>query len=371
MRRASLWLLLLAGWLSLSVLACSSAPTCCDVTATVSCAGCCGNTTSLSLTNSNISSLPADVFARLSSLQMLDLSRNNLATLPSGLFSNNGALEHINLYANQLSELPTDIFSSLGNVQFINLGTNQLSDLPTNIFSSLGNVQSINLGQNLLREITAHLFEGTPRLDVLSLCFNPLQTVPADLFRHIGNISSLCISTEGSTLPDNFFSPLWNLTVLALGDGGLEYLAPDLVWSNTNLQAFELFNNPVSSLPAGLLDYASALTVAWIVGNNLSALPGGFFDNNGQLKSIELSENPFTPSGLPSDLFSKLSNLAEFFLRNTTLSSLPFGLLSPTRNAALNEISLENNALMPAICRTTFDSLAAIPAQCIAKPPRA
>ena len=345
MWRAFFCSLLLAGWLPLSVLACSSAPTCCDVAATVTCVGCCANTTSISLANSNITSLSADVFAQLASLQTLDLSSNNLTTVPSGLFSNNGALEHIDFSVNQLAALPTDLFSSLGNAQYI------------------------NLGQNLLREITADHFAGTPRLEYLSLFQCPLGAVPADLYRHIGNVSLVAITTLAPTLPDKLFSQLQNLTVLAIGYSNLEYVAPDLVKDNANLQIFELGLIPaLSSLPAGLLYFNTALTAAYLGYLNITSLPRGFFDLNKKLTQIDLSGNPFAPSGLPSDLFSELPAFSEFFLRNTTLPTLPYGLLSPTRNSALNEISLNSNSEMPAICRTTFDSVASIPAICIAKP---
>jgi Leucine-rich repeat (LRR) protein len=64
--------------------------------------------TSLNIAGNGFSTLPADLFASLSSLEVLDVSHNSLSSLPDGIANCTG-LRVLTLMANILTALPRGI----------------------------------------------------------------------------------------------------------------------------------------------------------------------------------------------------------------------------------------------------------------------
>src|SRR5690606_11198781 len=95
-----------------------------------------GNVIYLSIANSNISVLPAEI-GYLTSLIKLELAYNQLTSLPTSI-GNLTSLSELNLYNNQLISLPSEI-GSLTSLNELNLAHNQLASLPV----SIGNLTSL------------------------------------------------------------------------------------------------------------------------------------------------------------------------------------------------------------------------------------
>ena len=85
--------------------------------------------TSLSLTNSNITSLKARDFEGLMSLQVLLLNNNPFDDLPDAVFTGLTALQYLDLNSNQLAALPEAVFSRLTSLQHLDLSDNAVDPI--------------------------------------------------------------------------------------------------------------------------------------------------------------------------------------------------------------------------------------------------
>ena len=79
-----------------------------------------------------LTSLPAGVFDKLTSLETLYLNVNRLTTLPAGVFDNLTNLRELNLAHNQLTTLPAGVFDGLTSLQTLGLEHNHLVGLSEN-----------------------------------------------------------------------------------------------------------------------------------------------------------------------------------------------------------------------------------------------
>ncbi|CAC5369489.1 unnamed protein product [Mytilus coruscus] len=189
------------------------------------------NTTELNLGDNDISTIAANAFDDLASLETLILHGNTISSLPDGLFSNNINLRRVSsnkilfrdLWDNDISTIAANTFDSLASLKFLDLNINTISSLPEELFSKNINLESVDLEEN------------------------SLTSVPAQLFL-----------------------------------------------SNINLEVIDLSNNNFSSLPLGLLSSNIKLEKVDLDDNKLSSLPSGFFSSNVKLDNIKLQENAFT-----------------------------------------------------------------------------
>ena len=111
----------------------------------------------LRLQDNSLTAFPADVFSDLSSLTTLRLDNNDLSTLSAGVFSDLSSLTTLNLQANDLSTLSAGVFSDLSSLETLNLKANNLSTLPAGIFVGLSSLTSLDLRENPGAEFTLTL----------------------------------------------------------------------------------------------------------------------------------------------------------------------------------------------------------------------
>ena len=137
----------------------------------------------LTLSDQSLSSLQANDFSGLSSLQNLDLGENSLSSLDADIFDGLSSLQNLNLSRNSLSSLDADIFSGLSSLQNLDLGENSLSNLDTDIFDGLSSLQELYLDLNSLNSLPEGIFSSEKNLtslEVLRLANNGLVCLPSD-----------------------------------------------------------------------------------------------------------------------------------------------------------------------------------------------
>ena len=121
------------------------------------------NLQTLRLTVPGQRSMSGDMFSGLNELKHLSLSfdRSPLTTLPANLFSGLSSLERLEVFrASSLTTLPANLFSGLDGLRSLSLVDNRLIGLPAGIFSGLDGLRSLSLVDNRLTRLPAGIFSG-------------------------------------------------------------------------------------------------------------------------------------------------------------------------------------------------------------------
>jgi len=108
-----------------------------------------------------------------------------------------------------------------------------------------------------------------------------------------------------------------------------------------NLQRLDFYNNPLSTLPAGVFDGLTSLETLYLSRNQLSTLLAGVFDGLTSLRQLNLSDNQL--STLPAGIFNGLTSLQVLDLSSNQLSTLPAGIFNGL--TSLQVLDLSENRL--------------------------
>ena len=104
--------------------------------------------TTLTLSDSSITSLSAVDFNGMFSLKTLDLQNNALTSIPDGVLDDLISLRTLFLNGNRLTTLSSDDFNGIPNIQSIFLSNNRLTSLPNSIFRGLTHLNQLDLSGN-------------------------------------------------------------------------------------------------------------------------------------------------------------------------------------------------------------------------------
>ena len=253
----------------------------------------------------------------------LELSGSSITELKPGDFDNLTNLRGLGLVDTQLSSLPEDIFEYLINLELFGLGNNtQLSSLPEDIFENLTNLRTLGLVNNTqLSSLPDGLFENLTNLRMLILSGNQLSSLPEGLFEYQTNLTMLDLSgNQLSSLPDGLFN---KVTLLILSGNQLSSLPEglfDRVTSTLNLS-----DNQLSSLPDGLFkgifDEPPDFTGFELFGNPLGPVP----EDADFPTSLDLTGNP----GAPLPLIVSLEKVADGQFKVVVPAGAPFDMVLP------------------------------------------
>ncbi|XP_053558557.1 leucine-rich repeat and immunoglobulin-like domain-containing nogo receptor-interacting protein 2 [Bombina bombina] len=156
------------------------------------------NLYSLHLKYLNINSLPAVAFKRLFRLKILEISywpqldmvppnsfyglnltflsitNTNLSTIPYHALKHMIFLTHLNLSYNPISTIETGMLASLIRLQELHLAGAQLHTIEPHAFQGLRYLRVLNVSQNLLETLEENVFHSTKALEILCIDNNPL-----------------------------------------------------------------------------------------------------------------------------------------------------------------------------------------------------
>ena len=173
------------------------------------------------IANSALSTLPADLFQGLSSLNALAIRGfPSLSQLPAGLFRNLSQLNLLALSHNGLSSLPEGVFDGLSLLSSLDLGNNNLASLPPRLFWDLSTLDTLKLQSNSFDALPAVALGDLPELTGLQLEDNPGGSfpVPSELVRMgIGTSSPATVQVR---LPPYAVNSLGNRDVTVLVSSG-------------------------------------------------------------------------------------------------------------------------------------------------------
>ena len=128
---------------------------------------------------------------------------------------------------------------------------------------------------------------------------------------HAGQITSL---------PDNLFNQLPNLTYLSLSGSHPTSLLDGIKWPTT-LTSLGLYSTQLSTLPDGVFAGLPSLTTLNLNNNNLTSLPPDIFSELPNLTTLVMRDNQL--STLPDALFSGRTSLTTLRLSGNSVDPLP------------------------------------------------
>ena len=255
-----------------------------------------GLTGGLVLSNAGITTLQAQDFSGLTSLQSILLSENALSSLPANVFKGLTQLHTLHMSGNVLSTLPAGVFKGLTNLRSLHLFDNTLSALPPHVFKGLTNLRSLRLDGNTLRTLPAGVFTDLANLQSLVLYGNALTSLPAGVFKGLAQLQYLALfRNELTSLPADVFAGLTQLHTLGLFDNALSDLPADLFAGLTELRELHLQENSLRELPAAVFTGLAQLHELYLHENALEELPAGLFAGLAQLRELYLRDNPGAP----------------------------------------------------------------------------
>ena len=302
-----------------------------------------------------LTSVPANAFAGLSSLEQLWLKNNGLRTLDPDAFNGLLVLSELQLSNNALTWLPVDAFHGLSSLSSLTLARNGLASLPEDIFNGLSRLTRLSLNENALTSLEPGTFDGLSSLRILDLQYNEFGSLPAGIFGGLSSLSWLGLEhNQLSALPDGIFDGL-PLTKLYLDDNRLTSLDDDIFDGLSTLEALHLENNDLGALPADLFADLSGLRWLWLSNIGISSLPEAIFEDNPKLEWLYLNDNRL--SSLPVDVFDGPSKLEDLHLYDNRLTSLPEDVFDGL--SSLDSLYLERNRLT-SLPEDIFEDLAAL-----------
>lgn len=108
------------------------------------------NLTSLSITHTNITAVPAAALRQQAHLTCLNLSHNPISTVPRGSFRDLVRLRELHLAGALLAVIEPQAFVGLRQIRLLNLSDNLLSTLEENTFHSVNTLETLRVDGNPL-----------------------------------------------------------------------------------------------------------------------------------------------------------------------------------------------------------------------------
>ena len=221
--------------------------------------------TRLDLDGMDITSLKADDFAGMLSLQTLTLSNNKLTTLPAGIFSDLTALTSLSLEGNNITTLPSNAFERLSFLLTLSLTDNDLTGLSGDSFAGIPNIRSLSLSNNKLTALPVGLFEGLTQLNQLQLNGNAVDPLPITVnLQKVGTNQVKAVVSTGTPFTVNFPITIANGTLaggaktLTIPTGEVESLPFTVTRTTGTIDAVTVDLEVLPKLPTSHNGYAFA-----------------------------------------------------------------------------------------------------------------
>ncbi|KAL8589725.1 hypothetical protein ACOMHN_027233 [Nucella lapillus] len=192
---------------------------------------------------------------RLTALTNLYLSSIGLSTLPAGanFLLGKPSLIVLHLDGNALTTLGADIFDSLGSLEELNLAYNQFTSLDDSAFSGLSSLKTLDLGHQSRsgQGLTLPTSLTTlPSLQTLQLSKTILDLTV--LWSRIGLMDSLQFllldGTSLTTIPDYALKNLTSLKELNLNNNGLTEITQVMLAGLRNLKNLAVNKNSITTV---------------------------------------------------------------------------------------------------------------------------
>ncbi|KAK9498825.1 hypothetical protein O3M35_003382 [Rhynocoris fuscipes] len=312
----------------------------------------------LELIDSNVRSIPENVFCTLGNLQTLNLTRNSIRdtnalgfasrrTTETGvtvsrvecsggmdlrsidvsyndirsLPANSGLtglrrLQNLYLQNNDISEITSSSLAGLTSLRVLNMSSNKLESLPEGLFSSTRELHEIHLQNNSLYELARGLFHRLEQLLVLDLSVNQLSSNQIDDGTFVGLIRLIILNLSHNALTRidaRTFKDLFFLQILDLRNNSIGFIEDNAFQPLYNLHTLNIAENRLHHITAHLFNGLFVLSKLTLNNNLIVNIDSQAFKNCSDLKDLDLSSNAIqeVPEALSELSFLKTLDLGE------------------------------------------------------------
>jgi Leucine-rich repeat (LRR) protein len=220
-------------------------------------------------------------------------------------------LQRLNVHSNQINGTVPSCFSSLPQLQILNLNFNQM----TGALPLMTNLTELYLNMNDISQDLPTLVASMPHLKVLSARENRFYGDIELAFDHLAEqlvlLDLMGNQQLGGAFPHKLLYHAPQLEILSLGDNAI---SGKLTWSipyNDKLRFLSIHSNDLEGILPPAITNLTALTHLIAHHNHFTGpLPQTLSTN---LRSLFLSDNPFTAGPLP-DEWASLSSMVAFHI---------------------------------------------------------
>lgn len=215
----------------------------------------------VSFRQSQLFSVPADLFQKFSQLKHLDVELTEMKKISASSFQNASSLKYFLARFNDIAEIKSKTFVSCPLLKFIVLQYNQITNIEANAFDGLENLEALYLDYNKLTSLSQGLLNSLTSLIHFSMAYNNLTFIPDGLFVNNDKLETLNLGhNQLTSFNDNQFTSLPNLERVQLDHNKLTKLnlrdckSTEINVDNNQIETLELnkwtrvvsaWNNPV------------------------------------------------------------------------------------------------------------------------------
>lgn len=181
------------------------------------------NLRSVTISQSVIRNLTAELFSGLHHLEKLILNRNDIKELSD--FAQLENLRKLFLASNSIAVIKGNVFRRLTALTFLTLEDNEIFFIHSNAFAGNLNLEELNLNRNDLSFLEPTTFHNNLNLKEISLNHNKLKGLPAGIFVRNEKLEVLrMFRNELKSLHNNIFDSNMDLRWIELGENELLFV---------------------------------------------------------------------------------------------------------------------------------------------------
>lgn len=188
----------------------------------------------------------------IESNQMIDavsFRQSELFSIPNDLFRKFTLLKHLDVELTQLKEISADNFQNAIELKYFLARFNDIKELKSRTFSSCALLKFIVLQYNLLEYIDPTAFEGLQNLEALYLDYNKLKSIPARMLHPLTGLVHFSLAYNNlTTIPDDLFEKNDKLETINLGHNLLTFFQAAQFERLPNLETVQLDHNQLREI---------------------------------------------------------------------------------------------------------------------------
>lgn len=296
--------------------------------------------THLTLSISNLTTIPVDTFDLFPNLQTL-IVQADVRTLTREQFKNATKLAILNLgFNNALTKIETKSFVHAPALEFIDFAYNQIAEIEQDAFVGLSKAKVLYLEANLIQKLANNTFGGALNLVTLDLSRNAIADIDDAALHGLSRLRRLQLNQNRiGQLQNSIFAGLRSLERIDLSVNIITHIDDGVFDGLNNLLFLELAFNGIAELQDTLFDGAPNLISLFISGNGIENIEFAF-NNLTQLKNLDLTSNPI--AYIDPLIFSNVTQLEHLELRACNLTELSAELFMQQTNLLLLDLSQNN-----------------------------
>lgn len=213
------------------------------------------------------------------------------------------------------------IFSGIGetfpNLEQLGIVYGNLTFIERSDFANMERLKALDFTENPIRLIAEDVFWDLQGLERFNMQVCEIEYLPKKLFKNLRNLKWLSLSTNKlKKLERELFTNLQKLRMLDISyNHMINPIEPDVFWDLTGIEELnlEIWAVYLKKMPLGIFKNMRKLKILNLSGNTLTHIDNSLFENNLELRKIDLVANQLKIIDFD---FTKLVRLTALNLRN-------------------------------------------------------